>query len=42
MDIGLKVFIAEESSPDFFKTGVTAAVFNDRGTDPEETEQLIR
>lgn len=42
LDTGLKLFIAEESSPDFFTIGGTAAVFNDRGTDPGEIEQLIR
>jgi hypothetical protein len=38
LDIGMKLFITEESSPGFFKIGVTAAIFNDSGTDPEEIE----
>lgn len=42
LDIGLKLFITEESSPGFFKIGMTTAVFNDSGTDLEEIEQLIK
>jgi len=42
LNIGLKLFLTEESSPGFFKTEVTAAIFNDSRTDPEETEQLIK
>lgn len=42
LDIGLKLFVTEESNPGFFKIGVTTAVFNDSGTDLEEIEQLIK
>lgn len=41
-DLGLKLFRTDESRPGFFKMGVTAANFNDSGTDLEETEQFIK
>lgn len=42
LDIGLKLFRKDESSPGFFKMAVAAAIFNDSGTYPEEIEQLVK